>query len=232
MAYPSTFLDIQNAVIAKARLDSSQDLDKVKDWINQTYAEVVVDTEALPAGATMTLVAGTSSYTFPADVARLRQMVVQPAGGTQFDAPMTRTTLDEILQRRRLGGDTSTSGQRPFLYALLGINEFEVWPTPAAADVITIYYTAFPTALSADGDVPILEEPYASRLLEYGALVQAGDYKGDPALPDWERQFEAWKARYADHLRRRAGLVPAQFHQWGDGSGPDADTIVTYAGGW
>ena len=44
MAFPSTFLDIQNAVINKLRLDSTNDLSKVKDWINQVYYEACIET--------------------------------------------------------------------------------------------------------------------------------------------------------------------------------------------
>lgn len=225
MAFPSTFQDIQTAVIVKARLDSSLDLLKVKDWINQAYTQVCVETEANVTSATMTLTSGSASYTFPAGVARVKQMIVKPAGSTQFNPPLIRTTLDEILSRRQFGGDTATSGtviSQSTHYTLLGINDFEVWPTPSAADVITIYYAAFPTPLSANGDVPVLEEPYGSKILEYGALAQAGDFKGDPATADWQASYDTWVAKYLDHLKQKGGDLPGQFHQWGDGWAPSS----------
>jgi len=47
VSFPSTFLDIQNAVIQKARLDPLLDTQRVRDWINQTYPRVCVETEAI-----------------------------------------------------------------------------------------------------------------------------------------------------------------------------------------
>lgn len=222
MAFPATFQDIQNAVILKARLDSTLDLANVKDWINRAYAQVCVETEANVVADTMTLTSGTSSYTLPAGIARIKQMVVKPAGSTQYNPPMIRTTLDEILNRRQFGGDTSSTTSGAIIpqsthYAVVGLNQFEIWPTPSAADVITLWLVALPTALSANGDVPILQEPYSSHLLEYGALVHAGDFKGDPATADWQNSYGDWMARYIDHLKQRPGDIPGQFHQWGDG---------------
>lgn len=231
MAFPSTFQDIQNAVIAKARLDSTLDLQKVKDWINQAYAEVCVETEANVSTTTATLAAGTATLTIPAGVMRIKQMAVKPFGTTQFNPPLIRTGLDEILNRRQFGGDVTYSGSpisQSTHYALVGISQVELWPTPPAADVVTIWQVALPTALSANGDVSILQEPYSSRLLELGALVQAGDFKGDPATADWEQAYSEWMGKYVHHLTERGGDMPGQFHQWGDGWEPDSGGVVMY----
>jgi hypothetical protein len=216
MAFPSSFGDIQNAVLAKSRLDPVLDGQRVKDWINQSYTRVCVETEAMIRTATMTVTAGASTYLLPAGVARIKQMLLQPAGQTQSSPPLIRTTLDEILSRRQAGGDQRQSGNQATHYAVLGINQFELWPTPAAADVIWIWYVLFPASLSAPTDVPILEEPYASKLLEYGALTDAGDFNGDPSALDWENNFNEWMGRYQQHLDRKQGVIPGQFHQWGD----------------
>jgi hypothetical protein len=227
VAYPSTFQDIQNAVITKARLDATNDLAKVKDWINQTYAQVLVESGDLVTTTTINQVANTSSYTLPTAVSRIVQMVVTPAGlGSTFQQPpMKRTTLDDILSRRANGGITANGGDYSRYYALLG-TKIEVWPTPAAADIITVWYSARPTVLSANGDLPIIDEPYASKLLEYGALVQAGDWKGDPATQDWQNDFDVWMGRYLAHLDEQQGDIPDQFRQWGSLT----DTIGLYSG--
>src|SRR4029077_21228145 len=154
MAFPSTFADIQQAVIEKATLDPVLDLPKVKDWVNQAYFQAAVETEAISTTSTMAVTAGSSSYLLPAGVARIKQMAVKPAGSTQFNAPLILTTLDEILQRRQNGLDAQTVGPYSTHYTLVGINGLEVWPTPSAADTITVYYVSYPPALSAAGDVP------------------------------------------------------------------------------
>lgn len=230
MAFPSTFLDLQAAVITKARLDTTADTAKVKDWINQVYYQVVVETEASVTSTTISMVNGTSRYTLAATIARLKTLYVTPVGQTRPQPPMKRTTLEDIISRRQDSGATAVGGVWPTHYTLQGINTLEVWPTPAGVDVITAYYAAFPTALSANGDVPILEEPYASKLLEYGALGQAGDWKGDPATAEWQGQFSDWFARYLQHLELKKGDIPGQFHQWGT----LADTSDMYSGwgGW
>jgi hypothetical protein len=216
MAFPSTFLDIQNAVLQKARLDPTLDLQRTKDWINQSYTRVCVETEAIVVSATMTVTAGAGSYTFPFPVARIKQMQIQPYGSTLLNPPLVRTTLDELMNRRQSGGDVQQSPLQATHYALLGISDFELWPTPAAADTILIWYVQFPTPLVANGDVPVLEEPYASKLLEYGALTDAGDFNGDPSTIEWDNAFSDWFGRYQTHLERKQGVIPGQFHQWGD----------------
>lgn len=228
MAFPATFADIQQAVIVKARLDGTNDLAKVKDWINQTYYEVCVEAESLVTQATVTLTAATTSYTFPAEMARLRQMFVTPFGATSVlqQPPMTRTSYDDILMKRQLGGITQQSGAYSTHYAFMGENDFEVWPTPAAADVITLAYAAFPTVLSADGDLQVLDEPYGSKMLEYGALVQAGDFKGDPSTGEWANNFNEWMGRYMHHLERKQGDIPTQGRTWGTLD----DTSILYSG--
>jgi hypothetical protein len=215
VAFPSTFLDIQTAVLQKARLDPALDGQRVKDWINQTYTRVCVETEAIVVTATMNCTAGAYSYTFPTAVARSKQMQVRPYGSTLLNAPLVRTTLDELLQRRQSGGDSPLAGQ-PTHDALLGISDFELWPTPAAADVILIWYVQFPVPLAANSDLPVLEEPYASKLLEFGALVDAGDFNGDPSVQSWQADFDTWTTRYMAHLERKQGIIPGQFHQWGE----------------
>jgi hypothetical protein len=214
MAFPSTFLDIQTAVLQKARLDPALDGQRIKDWINQTYTRVCVETEAIVSTAVMGCTSGAYSYTLPAQVARAKQMQVRPYGSASLNAPLIRTTLDELMQRRQAGGD-APSGQASH-YALLGISDFELWPTPAAADAILVYFVEFPAPLAANSDRPLLEEPYASKLLEFGALVDAGDFNGDPSTQSWQSDFDTWMGRYTAHLDRKQGVIPGQFHQWGE----------------
>ena len=215
MAFPSTFLDVQTAVLQKARLDPALDTQRVKDWINQSYTRVCVETEANVNTATMTCTTGAYSYTLPAQVALIKQMQVRPRGSTTLNAPLIRTTLDELMERRQFGGDAPQAGQSTH-YALLGIADFELWPTPATNDLILLYFVGFPTPLAADTDRPVLEEPYASKLLEYGALVDAGDFNGDPSTAEWQQDLDTWMARYQERLNHKAGIIPGQFHQWGD----------------
>ena len=207
------FLDIQNSVINKLRLDATNDLQKVKDWINQIYAQICVETGANASFATMTLTSGSASYTFPTQVERVKSMFVTPVGGTA-NAPLQPVSLDYINRRRMVGGGVATATGTVTHYALLGINDFEVYPTPQAADVITIYYESLPTALSGNTDVPILHEPWASKLLEYGALAEGADFLNHPDEPKYRGLYEGWMTRYIAHLNRK-GPKPDQLEVFG-----------------
>lgn len=211
MAFPSTFGDLQASVIGKVNLDATLDAQRVKDWLNQTYMQVIEETEANIVADTMTLTAGTYSYVLPPGICRIKSMWCGPQGSGDAKAPMVRTTIDDLLIRR----EGSPAGGTPTMFAVAGLSLFEVWPTPTAADVIVIYLVQLPAALAANGDTPILQEPFGSRLLELGALVHAGEFKGDGQTATWKAQYDEWMQKFNRHLEARGGDRPAHGHQWG-----------------
>jgi len=212
VAYPSTFADIQNAVIAKARLDSTTDLQKVKDWINQAYAQVCTETQAIWTTLDVTLTAGTYSYTLDARIIRIIQIVIQLNGQTWYGPPLRLASLDEILWRRQsVGGEGVTNGTSTY-YTLVGQNTIELWPTPGGADTMRIYYVQQPSALVNGTDVPAIDEPYATKLLAYGALVEASDYAKDFITNYMYRQvYDEWMQRFRQHLGRLRGQQTKDF---------------------
>lgn len=206
MAFPSTFVDLQNAVIAKARLDATADLPRTKDWINQVYSQVCVENEVIVTSSNISLTAGTAGYDLSgqATIARIKGAFVT-SGGVVY-TPLKQVSLDAILKARQASGGVPTSQSTPEVYALAGYKTLEVYPTPAAADTLTIYAVNFPTALAADANVPVIQEPWGSKLLEYGALVEAADFKADPALERYEQKFAEWTMKFRTHLNLRKGL--------------------------
>lgn len=158
-------------------------------------------------------------------------MYVTPVGQVQSQ-PIELTTLDYILRRRQGTSSTNTAFGYITHYALEGYNKLELYPTPQNADVLTIYYVALPTALSGDTDVPILVEPYASKVLEYGALAEAADFKGDPAEQEYRAMYAQWMAKLQQHLVRKRGAQPGQFKIWRDVNtavhDPSTDTGLNY----
>ena len=159
----------------------------------------------------MNLVAGTASYTLPSSVARIKQIIAQLAGTTGNTAPVKQVGLEKILSMRRNVGVSPVTGTITH-YALFGLSDLEVFPTPTSADTLTIYCVALPTALSANSDVPILTEPYASKLLEYGALVEAADYVKDPfGYLAYDMKYQEWMQRFRADLNRKRGGQTEQF---------------------
>lgn len=228
MAYPSTLADIRNAVVAKVRLDPTNDKTKVNDWINQVYADANLRVEANIGIVTMTLTAQQPSYTLPSQVLRIKEMYVTPIGAIQ-SAPVRLTSLDDILTKRRASGGAILGGYLTH-YALNGINDFEVYPTPAGADSITMWCLLAPTALANDTDTPIFEEPFASKILEYGALAEAADWRGDPSEMDYRQMYEMWLQKYRSHLTRKMGGQAGQFEVYPGRQFPPHDPSTDVGG--
>ncbi len=212
MAFPNTFLDLQRKVQNKLRLDanvdasSGNDLNKIKDTINEVYAQVCVQTEANQTSATALLISGQSSYAMPSEILRIKQIVAMPSGQSAYGPPLIETTINQLLYWRQTAGAGATGSVTH--YALVGMNQLEVWPTPSAADTLLIYYVALPTALSATTDVPILQEPWGSKLIEYGALAEMSDFlrgADDPSTKEYRQLYAGWMAQFRIHLNRRAG---------------------------
>ncbi len=204
MAYPTTFLDIQDAVLAKVRMaDSTATRNLVKDWINQSYAQVCMETQALQEAGDALLTANSPTYTLPSHIIELKDVLIREAGATAFSSPLRKATLDEVLNWRQ----GNPSGGTVQAYALIGLNQLELYPPPSTAGTIRFYYSYLPTALSADADVPVLQEPWASTILTYGALAHAAEMQADPLGPTWTASYQDWKMRFRVHVNRRGGML-------------------------
>lgn len=207
MSFPTDFKTVQDAVIGKLRLqDTTANRALVKDWINQAYAQACMETQALQQAGYGTLTSGSSTYALPDTIIELKWVIAKATTDSSFGPPLERVTLDDILGWRMSAGSVPVSSGTVTAYALIGLNQLELWPTPQAADTIQFYYSYLPTALSGDTDVPALQEPYV-KVLEYGALVQGGELQMDPLLPTWKAEYVDLKARLRVHLNRRGGVV-------------------------
>lgn len=232
MAYPSTFITLQNAIISRLNLDATADLQAVKDEINLAYSQTVIETEALQTSGTKTLTAGTATYdlsTFVSTGAVVRLKAVYSSFGGVTSDPLEQLTMDQILRRRTSTGGVALATGSPTHYSLNGLNNLELWPTPSSADVLTLWYVYQPTALSADADVPAIPEPYATRCLTAGACWKLADITGDPG--EYQAEYEGWIARFRQHLNRRKGGQPGAFSFYPEGDFPPHDP-ATMASGW
>lgn len=223
MAYPSTYFDLQNAVATRMRIDSPNELHLIGDLINQVYAQACVETECLQEDATLLLTANVASYTFPAAILRIKKMVVKQASADQYGPPLQYITLDEMLQRRQSNGGTAATNGTATHYALAGLSEFELWPTPGAADTLLLFYTYAPTPLSDGDDLPVIPEPYATRLLENGAMAEIAAMNRDQNENVYRQLYESWLMRLRQHLRRREGSQTRQLRKQGNPYWPPHD---------
>lgn len=164
----------------------------------------------------MTLTSGTATYTLDPSLSRIKAMYCTPINGTQL-APLQPVSIEQILLwSTATGGATGVNTGGATHYALMGLNDIYVYPTPSAADVITVFYVKAPTPLSAPTDVPALPEPYATNALTAGALYQACLFLKDPDALTYKQDFERAKMDLRGHLRRKEGAGTKQFRVLSD----------------
>lgn len=213
MSYPSTFVDIQNAVLQKGRLNSSDDLTKVKDWINQAYYESVLETEFFEAGtASAALTAGATSVTVPAAILSIDYIVPSTSDGAQW-GPMDMITFEELLENRAWSaGAVPLGAPTRYSYRSASASTIEIWPNANGGETLTFYGNCLPTALASDGDIPIFPEPYATKVLEYGALSQVAEFKKDIFFLQQNQQLYAmWQGKLRSFINTRVGDKVQQF---------------------
>jgi len=209
---PATFQTIYGRVIDKVRLDptSSADITRVKDWINQAYMQVAVETRYFQTSGTATLTAGQASYSLDPNLLTVTLITVTQSGGTAW-YPLKEAQLDEILSFQAVSTGTGPARR----YCVDPANTLILWPTPAAADTITFYYSYLPTPLSANGDTPQMPEPFASNVLEFGAAIKAAEFKRDlMMLGDFQQQYATWLAGFQRFANRKQGQYPEEFPTW------------------
>lgn len=207
MAYPATFADLKTSLISMVRLDATDDATKAGQWINETYFEVATETRFNRTSRTDVLTSS-STLTVNAAVHEIEAITCTPTGGTA-SPPLKEENLDTILGLRALN---PSSVGTPTRYALEPLSTLHLWPTPAGGETLTTYYAALLTALSAVGDIPLIPEPHASKLLLYGPAVKAAEWKRDLLmLGEFQQQYAAALAGFQRYLNRKGGAYPASF---------------------
>jgi hypothetical protein len=197
--YTSNFLNCQDSVIDKLRLDPVLDRARAREWLNAILLDVSLQTgffNGTVAGPPLS--AGATSMALPAGIVGL-QTVTSSYGGQAI--LMQPVGFDEILQRRTAQG-TSAIGQ-PRFYSLQK-DLIELWPTASGGELLLCYGTTLPNEMIADTDVSGLPDPFAINLLVMGAAIDAADFKSDVKLYFYYQQaYAAWMAKFETYLNRR-----------------------------
>lgn len=169
-----------------------------------------IETEAVQDYADMTLTSGSAVYTLDTSILRIKQMYVTPSGQGQ-SRPLRPVSLEQILEWSASNGATASNQGSVEYYALLGTQKIHFYPTPSGTDTVTIYYVKLPTALSADADVPVLQEPYVAECLISGACYKAALFLKDPDAILFRQDYDQAIRKLRGHLRRKAGSMTKQF---------------------
>ncbi len=118
-----------------------------------------------------------------------------------------RVTVEDIL-RYRAGG---TSTGVPQFYTVLGNNLLMVWPTPAAADILTIYYVPRPSQLVDPTDTPSEVPAEFHTAVTYYALGWAADYDDDGSSGQGKMYRDLYDGEIAKarrYVQTRGGPMP------------------------
>lgn len=114
---------------------------------NEAVVDMLLRTHVYVSSTTIALSANTSDYTLSSTILAIEDIYLT-SGGANYRVKRLATT---DLINLRLFSVTTSPVQ---MYALSGANLLLVYPTPAAADTLNVYYIPRPTALSAVGDDP------------------------------------------------------------------------------
>jgi hypothetical protein len=152
--------------------------------LNDAARDFLVRTHCNVNASSMALTADVYDYDLPTTVLAILDLDVTGGSGRY---PLERTSPAEILRMRR----ADSSGVSRY-YALNGATLLMLWPTPAAADTVTVYYVPRPTEMSSAGHDPSADT--------YGAIP----VEYHPALEEYAK----WKmADYDDDQSSQMGAV-------------------------
>lgn len=203
--YAANVTAIEDAVIAKLRLDATADRAKVTSWVNATLCKVAVETRCFTGStAGSALAAAATSQALPAAIIELEYITAAYGGQSVLlrEAP----SYERILAARQQPG---ASGP-PWSYYLRN-GTVELWPAAAGGEILTYHGANMPSSIATTETAPApMVEPF-SKLLEFGALVEGAEFKKDPLLGEFQQQYASWFGRFQAFLNRRGGAYPAAF---------------------
>src|SRR3954465_12741109 len=165
MAY--TFTQLTGRVNDIPHRPKNQDLTEVQALVNESYAYVVAELGTLPKSVTKTLTAADGDYNLISDFAitdyaALRALFYTAATGLSNFQPLAPIAMAELLAMRQ-GNPSATSPS--VAYAGTGWGNISLQPLPATGDTLTIYYTAYPVALSGASDTPVALPTHLQHLI-------------------------------------------------------------------
>lgn len=145
----STLSDLQTEVSEEiGSINATEDATKINRFLNRGVRDFLLRSGVKVSSATMDLTADQNDYTLDDEVLDIKNVSLASGGS---DYRFEQVSPQELLDMRR--GETS-SNSPAMHYALNGSDLFMVYPTPAAADTITIYYVKKPTEMSSAANDP------------------------------------------------------------------------------
>jgi len=210
----ATLADLRRVVSGKLGLDNTDGSDEqllMDGWASEAVLQILLATHCRVTLATVSLIAGVKDYELPTGIIAINK-VINASG-----EPLERVSPEAIYDLRRASASAPSSVYR---YAVDGANLLMVWPTPAAADTLTLYHVPRPTALESGGDDPSQPDfggipAEHHKAIEYWMLAEGADYDENRAKDQgdgYRKLFEAECRKIRRALRHRGArtMSPAR----------------------
>lgn len=190
----TTFLNLTNEVLRRlneVQIDTN-DFGSVrnvqalaKDAVNSSIREMLQDAQEwyfTLQTTTQTLVAGTGTYSFPADYSKADwdTFYIRELNDTNTPQRLQLITYDEYIKYHRTGEDQSGSGgyDVPTHVYMTQDQKFGVTPLPDAAYVVEYRYWKFPNDLSLATDTMIIPNRFKHVVID-GAMMYMMQFRSN-----------------------------------------------------
>lgn len=210
----------RSSITAELGLDNTAGGDQplMDQRVNEGVTDYLLETGCKVISATLTETSGQGDYTL--DTAILQVKGWYWSSGTDYRRPQ-RVSVDELL-RLRVAAQATTTGSTPAAYyALAGSNLLMVYPTPSAADTITVYYVPRPVVLTTGANTPDEIPAEFHPAVEFYALWRLASYDDDQSSAQGQRyrdEYDRWVSKAKKFITLRDGRgrtfrVPGTFRR-------------------
>lgn len=195
----TTLAQFRTAVATEIGLDNSTSGDQtlIDSWVNEGVTDVLKRTSCRQRSGTLTLTAGTADYTLDTTIMRIFNAYVTSGGINYW---LEEISVDDLLAMRRASSSNVSPAQ---YYAVAGADLFLIYPTPAAADTVSIYYVPRPTVLSVSSDSPSEIPAEFHNTVEFYAEARAASMSDDAG----SQMGNFYLGRYEQEIKRMRRLV-------------------------
>lgn len=183
-----SLIQLENSLRKHLGVDSMElDNTSADQLLNRSAWEIfdIYDFKDKEAESTITTVAGTTSYTVPADLDALQGIAIKDINSLDWDA----ISKNEILEFEENLSDRVDSRAKPTTY-LRRSNEIRLYPTPDNAYSIKVKYWKTLADLATGG--PTIPESWHEIIL-YGAIwrgfAEFGDYNRSQAASQMQAKL-------------------------------------------
>lgn len=184
LGVPTSDALLTTAVVNQSINDAVNEIESEQDW---PWYEAV---------ETITTTAGTATYTPTAGWRRTRE--VKPTD----DFPLERFSIVELDDQYPF----DTSQGRPCAYAI-DLAKIVLRPTPDAAYTLTHRYIKQETALSADGDAPLIPDQFSPAIVALACHIVLGRSREDGRASGALEEYVRWLSKMRRYSRRHTGPV-------------------------